>query len=869
MFYLITDLIGKLITKVFGSANERTLRAMVPIVEEICAREPEMNRLSDRQLRDLTPTFKRRLEQGETLDDILPDAFAACREAARRNLRTQDGIPMRHFDVQLVGGIVLHRGCIAEMQTGEGKTLVATLAAYLNALGGKVHVVTVNDYLARRDAEWMGPVYEALGVSVGFIQAHMPNDERKVAYSKDITYGTNNEFGFDYLRDNMKMSIEEQVQGALNFAIVDEVDSILIDEARTPLIISGMAEKAVDTYALADRVVKRLQKGKDYEVKEKEHNVILTDRGQEKVEEYSGVEGLYEKEDLKSHELRHCIDQALSAHNLYHLDQQYVIKDGEVVIVDEFTGRLMPGRVWSDGLHQAVAAKEGVKIREESQTLATITLQNYFRMYDKLSGMTGTAATEAGEFLKIYKLGVVTIPTNRPLRRNNITDIIYRSQREKWDAVVEEIWRTNQADRPVLVGTRSVEISEMLSNMLKKRGVAKHEVLNAKHHEREAQIVAKAGQPGAVTIATNMAGRGTDIVLGEGVAENGGLHIVGTERHEARRIDNQLRGRAGRQGDPGSSVFYLSLEDDLMRIFAGDRVRKVLEFVGMKEGVSISHGMVTRAVERAQKKVEERNFEWRKNLLEYDEVMDKQRKAVYSNRQKILRGENLKEDFILPWIESAAAALVEQHIGKDLEKDLRDPQALQRALADKFKMKAPASDLADDPELVTQRVVNALKNAYEQKEHRMGSELMRRLERYVMLQKLDEKWKDHLYVMDMLRANIGLEAYAQKDPKVQYIIKGSQAFEEMLISWEDDVTELVLRVELAKEEEEVPESVWNVTDYSGTSWSSQQAMREAAMEAASGESRPEPIKAQPKVGRNDPCPCGSGKKYKKCCGQNQ
>jgi preprotein translocase subunit SecA len=870
MFYLVTDFLGKMITKVFGSANERMLRSMAPIVEEVCSFEPQMNRLTDRELRDLTPKFKKRFEQGETLDDLLPEAFAACREAAMRTLRTQDGLPLRAFDVQLIGAIALHRGCIAEMVTGEGKTLVGVFAAYLNALEGKgVHIVTVNDYLAKRDAEWNGPAYEALGLTVGFIQSYMPNDERKEAYSCDITYGTNNEFGFDYLRDNMKMSIEEQAQGELNYAIVDEVDSILIDEARTPLIISGMAEQALDTYFLAEKVVKRLKKGRDYEVKEKEHNVILTDRGQDKVEEYSGIEKLYEKDDLKSHELRHCIEQALSAHNLYHLDQQYVIKDGEVVIVDEFTGRLMPGRIWSDGLHQAVAAKEGVKIREESQTLATITLQNYFRMYNKLAGMTGTATTEAGEFLKIYKLGVTTIPTNRPLRRSNLPDVIYGTQKEKWNAVVEEIWRINQQGRPILVGTRSVEVSEMLSKMLKKRGIYKHEVLNSKYHEREAQIVAKAGEPGAVTIATNMAGRGTDIVLGERVAERGGLHIIGTERHEARRIDNQLRGRAGRQGDPGSSVFYLALEDDLMRIFAGERVRKILEFVGMKEGVSISHSMVSRAVERAQKKVEERNYEIRKSLLDYDGVMDKQRKAVYSNRTKILRGENLKEGFIIPWLEESVEGMVEQYLGSHLGTEERNPEALKRVFEQQFKIKVPASELADEPGLVDERLTNVVKKAYEAKEQRLSPELMRRLERYVMLQKLDEKWKDHLYTMDILRANIGLEAYAQKDPKVQYIIKGSQAFEEMLVSWQDEVTELVLRVELAEEEEEAPESVWNVTDYSGTSLSTEQAMREAAMETASGEGHAEPIKAQPKVGRNDPCPCGSGKKYKKCCGRIQ
>jgi preprotein translocase subunit SecA len=906
MFFIITDFLGKAFAKVFGTANERAIRAIMPILQRVNALEPKMMTLSDKELTDLTPQFKERLAKGETLDDILPEAFAAVREAARRNLKTADGVPMRHFDVQVVGAVVLHQGKIAEMQTGEGKTLVATMPAYLNSLEGRgVHLVTVNDYLAKRDAEWMGPVYQALGVSVGFIQSHIDTESRKKAYSCDITYGTNNEFGFDYLRDNMKLSLEEQAQRELRYAIVDEVDSILIDEARTPLIISGLAEKLSDKYYEAERIArqggplvaldevelkKRVQemgeKGwernaareqieKDYDVvfSEKEHSVVLTERGMEKVSSilgadiYSGGEeaGAGEQSAAKTIDWPHYIEQALRAAHLYRKDREYIVKDGQVIIVDEFTGRLMPGRVWSDGLHQAVEAKERLKIKEESQTLATITLQNYFRLYNKLAGMTGTAATEAAEFLKIYKLPVVSIPPNKPLHRTALPDVIYKTEREKFTAIIQEIVQVHEEGRPMLVGTRSIEISEMLSDLLRRRGI-KHEVLNAKYHEREALIIAKAGQMGNVTIATNMAGRGTDIVLGQGVAELGGLHIVGTERHEARRIDNQLRGRAGRQGDPGSSIFYLAFEDDLMRMFASERVKKVLEFAGMKEGVAISHPLVTRAVEHAQKRVEERNFDIRKSLPEYDEVMDQQRRLVYGERQKILRGENLKEGMIFPWAKETINNLCKVHIGGRSSEEGENPEALAKALAQKLGLKVPLSMLLGEAEEVADRVAEEFQNAYGAREQKFGPELMRRIENFLLLSALDDKWKDHLYAMDQLRAGIQLRAYAQIDPKIAFKSEGFEMFDQMTDSFKEDVLHLVLRVEL-KPEEAVVEDVWKVTGYTGTEWRTDRAMREAAQEAASAQTEAlKPIEVADKTPRNAPCPCGSGKKYKRCCG---
>jgi len=965
--FLITDLLGKVLVKIFGSANERALKRMRPVIEAVNAQESRMMRLSDAELKALTPKFKERLSRGETLDDLLPEAFAAAREAARRFLRTASGIAMRHFDVQVIGGLVLHQGKIAEMATGEGKTLVATLPAYLNALTGRgVHVVTVNDYLARRDAEWMRPVYEALGVSVGYIQSHMDNPERKEAYSKDITYGTNNEFGFDYLRDNMKMSSEAQVQRDHYFAIVDEVDSILIDEARTPLIISGPAERSSEKYIVADSVARQLTGGKRHvryvkagetikegpgpiyvEVDEKDHSVVLTEEGVRKAENLIGVDNLY---DPRNFDWTHFIEQALRAHLLYEADREYVVKDGEVVIVDEFTGRLMPGRVWSDGLHQAVEAKHGLRVKDENQTLATITLQNYFKMYEKLSGMTGTAATEAGEFWKIYKLDVVVIPTNKPLRRSEHPDVVYRTTREKWEAVAEEIKRVSESGRPVLVGTRSIEVSEMLSERLKRLGV-EHEVLNAKHHEREALIVARAGQRGAVTIATNMAGRGTDILLGPGVAELGGLHIVGTERHEARRIDNQLRGRAGRQGDPGSSRFFLSLEDDLLRLFAGPKMQKVLGFLGMKEGVSISHALLTRAINEAQKKVEQRNFEIRRHLLEYDEVMNIQRGLVYTERQRILQGGDLREEMIYPWLQEQIEDAVEDafdderffrkieknvaeevltlppeserpegpleallaRIGKTYEVEIPPEEAVRRVhdrkrliryifeqvkygfkdleeaqkrtllqwYRSKFRQPPPVELVERFKERrgeLAEKLFEHARKAYEDRVRRFGDERLRHYERLVLLTKLDEKWKEHLYAMDQLRAGIQLRSWAQLDPKVQYKKEGFQMFHEMIRSLKDEVTTFVLQVDLGEVEVErlEAESVWDATEYQGTEWDTQGAMQEAlgagrAQQEAYANVPDEPIKPierhEKKVGRNDPCPCGSGKKYKKCCGR--
>jgi preprotein translocase subunit SecA len=878
VWFLVSDLLGWVFKKVFGSANERALKRLRPLVEAINSYESRMMRLSDSELKEITPKLKERLKKGETLDDLLPEAFAAVRESARRFVRTHMGIPMRHFDVQSIGGIVLHQGKIAEMATGEGKTLVATMPAYLNSLLGKgVHIVTVNDYLAKRDAEWMGPIYRGLGVSVGFIQSHMDNAERKVAYNCDITYGTNNEFGFDYLRDNMKMALEDQVQRGHFYAIIDEVDSILIDEARTPLIISGPSEKSSEKYYIADSIARRLKKGVDFEVDEKDHTVSLTEEGIPKVEKMLSVDNLYSPKNM---DWTHFIEQALRAHHLYKKERDYIVKDNTVIIVDEFTGRLMPGRVWSDGLHQAVEAKEHLRIKEENQTLATITLQNYFRMYEKLAGMTGTAATEAGEFWKIYKLDVVVIPTNKPLRRTNYPDVIFRTEKEKFDAIEEEIIRVNAIGRPILVGTRSIEISEMLSERLKRRGI-KHEVLNAKHHEREAMIVAQAGQMGAVTIATNMAGRGTDIVLGPGVAELGGLHILGTERHEARRIDNQLRGRAGRQGDPGSSVFFISLEDELPRLFIGEKMRKVLEFVGMKEGVSISHPLLSRRFEQAQKKVEERNFDIRRHLLEYDEVMNDQRRLVYSERQKILKGEGLREEMLIPWIEEQIEDAVYSNLRVTEEKLPEARERLRKWFEKKFSLKVETKVFEDDEREVVKSLCEKVKEEYRRRCDLIGNEKMRKLEKFLLLSELDEKWKDHLYAMDQLRAGIGLRSYAQLDPKVQYKKEGYELFSDMIKRLKDSVTDLLFKVVLVEvtEEEMQAKSVWNVQDYKGTEWDSGKAMAAAIEGPMSAVTQQEVFTNAPeetlkpierkerKIGRNEPCPCGSGKKYKHCCGK--
>jgi len=853
------------------SRNERILRELQPIVEQINALEPKMMRLKDSELAAKTDEFKDRLAHGETLDDLLPEAFAVVREVSRRILITPNPDSpyptMRHFDVQLIGGIVLHQGKIAEMATGEGKTLVATLPAYLNALTGKgVHIVTVNDYLARRDRDWMGPVYEFLGMKAGALQDGQSIEEKKEAYNCDITYGTDHEFGFDYLRDNMRISVEEQVQRSRYYAIVDEVDSVLIDEARTPLIISGPAEESTNKYYIADKIARRLKKGVHFEIKEKENAAHLTEEGIERVEKELGVGSIYAGRNV---DWPHYIEQALRARHLYKRDRDYIVKGGEVVIVDEFTGRLMPGRVWSDGLHQAICAKEHLKIKEENQTLATITYQNFFRLYEKLAGMTGTAATEAAEFQKIYGLEVVVIPTNKKLIRHSYPDVVYRTEREKFDAIEEEIVRIHKTGRPILVGTVSIEKSEMLSERLKRRGI-KHEVLNAKHHEREAQIIAKAGQRGAVTIATNMAGRGTDIVLGEGVAELGGLHIIGTERHEARRIDNQLRGRAGRQGDPGSSQFFLSLEDDLMRIFASERVSAILKKFGMEEGMAIEHPMVTRSIERAQKRVEERNFEIRKTLLEYDEVMNEQRKIIYNQRQEILEGKNLKQ-MVLDMLTEVTQDAIDMFIGDRSNPDEWDLQGLVSWVRRKAGIELTPDSLKEKtPEEIEEELIKLLHRAYDEREREVGEEQMRRIERFLLLERIDSKWKDHLYAMDHLKAGIGLRGYGQVDPKIEYKREGYAMFDEMVRSIKQDVTDLIFKVRVEKEDEELLGAIWRESSAVHDSSSAYTAQREQAIAASQGGgegvSRPIVVTAQ-RVGRNDPCPCGSGKKFKKCCGR--
>ena len=847
--------------KVFGNRNDKILTEIRPTVDQVNLLEPTFQSLSDEALRAQTGEFRRRLSEGETLDDLLPEAFAAVRESARRT------VGLRHYDVQIIGGVVLHRGMIAEMVTGEGKTLVATLPAYLNALTGRgVHIVTVNDYLARRDRDWMGPVYEALDLTVGVITAGMDHAERHAAYRCDIAYGQNNEFGFDYLRDNMETSLERQVQRNLqHYAIVDEVDSILIDEARTPLIISGPAYESTDKYYKADKVARALKEGVHYEVKEKEGRVILTEEGIVRAQEVAGVGSFYEGRNM---DWPHHIDQALRAHKIFKRDRDYIVKNGQVVIVDEFTGRLMEGRSWSDGLHQAVEAKERLKIKQENQTLATITFQNFFRMYDKLAGMTGTAKTEENEFYKIYGLEVVVMPTNRPLRRVNKPDVILLTKEEKYESIIDEIQRIHETGRPVLVGTVSIETSELLSSMLRKRGI-EHEVLNAKHHEREAQIIASAGQAAHVTIATNMAGRGTDIVLGEGVADSGGLHILGTERHEARRIDNQLRGRSGRQGDPGSSQFYLALEDDLMRKFGGDRMKGLLAKLGMGGGVDLQSAMVSHAIQKAQKRVEEYNFGIRKSLLEYDQVKNQQRTEIYRKRQEILAGENLKET-ILDMIADQIAG------GADLFLPGTNPgewdlQGLVDFAKSQFGLSINASDLAGKTrEEVEQGVFNDVEKAYEAKEADVDPDEMHDIERYLLLRTVDMKWKDHLHAMDQLERSVGLRAYGQKDPKVEFQRESWELFEQMTDAWSRDVTGMIFRLHRVEDPSGLA-STWSVAeerhDEMGQ-FETQRARGLAATEA--GQARPEPFRhKERKVGPNKKCPCGSGRKYKKCCGRNQ
>ncbi|MEW6276047.1 MAG: preprotein translocase subunit SecA [Bacillota bacterium] len=903
--------------------NAREIKRLERVVQQINALEPEVRALGDAALQAKTPEFKERLARGETLDELLPEAFAVVREVSRRVLE------MRHFDVQLMGGIVLHQGRIAEMKTGEGKTLVATLPVYLNALTGRgVHVVTVNDYLARRDSEWMGGIYKFLGLSVGLIVHGLDTAGRKRAYAADVTYGTNNEFGFDYLRDNMALHPDQLVQRELHYAIVDEVDSILIDEARTPLIISGQAEKATDLYYTFTRLVPRLTRDKDYTVDEKAHTVALTEEGVAKVEKMLKVENLYDDRHI---ELTHHLYQALKAHALMKRDRDYVVKDGQVIIVDEFTGRLMFGRRYSEGLHQAIEAKEGVRIERESQTLATITFQNYFRMYEKLAGMTGTAATEEEEFRKIYKLDVVVIPTNMPMIRRDLPDVIYKTERAKFQAVVEEIAQRHATGQPVLVGTISIEKSEILSQMLKKRGIP-HQVLNAKYHDKEAEIVAQAGRLGAVTIATNMAGRGTDILLGgnpeflaqaelknllnnggnggnggkrnkgdkrkgdkykdnEGYNANeantgnsgtgslddarvqslyrellekykkitseehqkvvtlGGLHIIGTERHESRRIDNQLRGRAGRQGDPGSTRFFSSLEDDLMRLFGSDNIAGIMDRLGIDEDTPIEHNLITRSIETAQKRVENRNFDIRKHVLQYDDVINQQRELIYRQRRQVLAGENLPE-IIRQMIKDVVERTVDTYCPEGVHEEEWDLEALLKTARELF---LPNHELnpADFTETGRQKIKEELLalayQAYEKREAELSPETMRELERVLLLKIVDDKWMDHLDAMDQLREGIGLRAYGQKDPLIEYKFESYEMFQNMIASIQDDVVRYLYRVNIVQ--------------------APQPQRRQMVENRYQDEGPRQPIKRESKVGRNDPCPCGSGRKYKKCCGR--
>ncbi|MCI0587973.1 MAG: preprotein translocase subunit SecA [Planctomycetes bacterium] len=911
------------------------IRSLVPVVRKVASLEGQVERLSQADMREKMAAFKKAIAAEEaTLEAVLPEVFALVREASKRATR------LRPFDVQVLGGLVLHRGKIAEMATGEGKTLVATLPASLNALEGKgVFIVTVNDYLARRDRDWMGPIYEYLGLTVGAIQAHMEPRLRQREYGCDITYGTNSEFGFDYLRDHMKVRVEDQVQRFLNYAIVDEVDSILIDEARTPLIISGPAEESSERYLVADRLARRLRPELHFEVKEKEHQALLTDEGIEEAERIAGVDTFYSGRNM---DWPHLIETALRAHHLYRNERDYVVKEGEIIIVDEFTGRLMHGRRWSDGLHQAVEAKEGIRPREENQTLATITYQNYFRLFRKLAGMTGTAMTEAAEFAKIYDLDVVQVPPNRPMRRANHDDVVYRTEPEKWKAISNEIAEVHKKGQPLLVGTISIEKSEKLSGMLSRRGVP-HQVLNAKYHEREAQIVAQAGRKGAVTVATNMAGRGTDILLGgnpegllrdrlaaEGIemtdprvpelrsqfealakAEHdevvslGGLYVLGTERHDARRIDNQLRGRTGRQGDPGESRFFLSLEDDLMRKFYRDWVKNFMKRLGMEEDQDIRSGMVTRAIERAQKKVEQWHFEARKNVLEYDEVMDKQRRLIYASRQEVLEAVGLKEkvlDMAEEQVESAVALYGAENDWAGLAKWAKHKFGFEVA-PETLKAKG-SGDRAGSKDGTGAKafLLAEVARLYEEREKAEGSETMRKIERYLLMSSIDAKWKDHLYAMDALKSGIGLRGYAQVDPKNEYKREGFGKFEQLLAAVGDEVTNLIFKVRIAGEDERrlgraaaPAASAAPAPVGASATIANPQVARAAAPGAAAPRNVPPhlafdlyqrsraaqgqataataPKEAPPAAkaadrapGRNDPCPCGSGKKYKKCCG---
>ncbi len=907
----------KFLERIIGSYSDRELKRIYPIVDKIESLEPEMQKLSDAQLKAKTPEFKDRLSKGETLDDILPEAFAVVREASVRVLG------MRHFRVQLIGGIVLHQGRISEMKTGEGKTLVATLPIYLNALSGKgVHLVTVNDYLARVQSEQMAKIYNFLGLTVGLIVHDMENEQRRAAYNCDITYATNNELGFDYLRDNMVIYKEDMVQRELNYAIVDEVDSILIDEARTPLIISGMGDKSTDLYKHANSFVLKLKAkvikqmddkvdadavfDEDYIVDEKAHTCVITANGIKKAEKYFGIENLSDPENMT---ISHHINQALKAHGLMKNEKDYVIKDGEIIIVDEFTGRMMYGRRYSDGLHQAIEAKEGVKVERESKTLATITFQNYFRMYTKLAGMTGTALTEENEFNTIYKLDVIVIPTNKEMIRKDNSDVVYKNESGKFNAVIEDIVECHRRGQPVLIGTISIEKSEFLSVMLKRRGIP-HQVLNAKYHDKEAEIIAQAGKFGAVTIATNMAGRGTDIVLGgnseylakgemrkrgyseelisastsfndtedeiilearstfkelnekykaitnterEKVVEAGGLHIIGTERHESRRIDNQLRGRAGRQGDPGSSRFYISLEDDLMRLFGSERLTSIVNALGLEDDQPIEHRMLSNAIENAQKKVEGRNFDVRKRVLQYDDVMNKQREIIYAQRKTVLNGDNLR-DYFIKMFESIIDGVISTYCAEHEYAEMWDWDSMIAYLESIFLPKG-ALQVADedkpgfDKQDLKEKLMEIVNKIYEYKESEIGTELMRELERVVLLKVVDEKWMDHIDSMDQLKHGIGLRAYGQRDPVIEYKFEGFQMFEEMIKSIQEDSIRLLVRSRIDKENAPQREKVAE------------------PVAASHGDEPKKPVVNKDRVGRNDPCPCGSGKKYKVCCGK--
>lgn len=870
-----------LLEKIFGDINTKELKKIEKIVDQIEAYDQEMAAKSDEELQALTGIFKERLEQGETLDDLLPEAFAAVREAAWRTLG------MKHFCVQLIGGVVLHQGRIAEMKTGEGKTLVATLPAYLNALEGKgVHIVTVNDYLAKRDMEWMGAIYKFMGLTVGCVIHGVTGADRKEAYEADITYGTNNEFGFDYLRDNMVIYKEDMVQRELNYAIIDEVDSILIDEARTPLIISGQGEKSTDLYRIVDKFVAGFSEGFDFTKDEKERTVALTEQGVTKCEKYFKVENFSDPENM---ELHHHVIQALKAHNLMRRDVDYIVKDGEVVIVDEFTGRLMFGRRYSDGLHQAIEAKEGLLVQQESKTLATITLQNYFRMYKKLAGMTGTAKTEEDEFREIYNMDVVEIPTNKPVIRIDMEDSIYSTERGKFTAIVNEIERCHKMGQPVLVGTISIEKSELISAALKRRGI-KHNVLNAKHHEREAEIIAEAGRLGAVTIATNMAGRGTDIILGgrdctpeerQKVVELGGLRVIGTERHESRRIDNQLRGRSGRQGDPGQTQFFISLEDDLMRRFGGDRIQGLVGKLGMGEDVPLEASMLTKSIENAQKRVEGRNFSIRKYVLQYDDVMNKQREIIYGERRRVLFGEDLK-DHILSMAEEIVSEQIDFSTSASKYAEEWNLEELAKSLR-KYFGKFPDYDYTDDdiqdltPEKLHEDTMVRVRRIYDDKEQEIGAERMRELERMILLRVVDNKWMDHIDAMDQLRHGIGLRALGQQDPASAYADEGFEMFEMMIRAIKEDTVRFCFNVTIQTQTQR--KQVIEIGVARKDEFEDSDAVAEdkgpavqripAAAKVPERPVKQETVRKQPAVGRNDPCPCGSGKKYKKCCGANR